>query len=403
MSIKNAIGGIALIAGTAIGAAVLALPVSTAHLGFIQTIILYGVCWSFMTLGALYLLEANLFIGHGTNLITMANRTLGKGGQYATWGAYLILLYALCTAYLAGAGAWIHSVSTHFQLGLPPYSATLFATGLTMTVIFLGTAVTDWVNRFLMLGLIGAFVTLLVLILKHVSHDTLLATSSMIDLRPIPLMITGFGFAIVIPSLTAYLHGKPRDLFWVVLLGSSVPLLVYVFWEYAILGTIPLEGDLGLLQIQQQGHPVTDVPKALGALLQTKIVPQACAYFSIFALITSLLGVTLSLFDFLADGLHLRKNSQGKALLSLITFIPPLVFALTYPRGFTFALSFAGLFVAFLLGILPAMMVWQGRYRLKIAQSYRVPGGKIVISLTGLFFLLVIIIECYNQYYAFTH
>ncbi|HRE33419.1 MAG TPA: aromatic amino acid transport family protein, partial [Candidatus Berkiella sp.] len=343
MSLKNAVGGVALIAGTAIGAAVLALPVATAHLGFAQTALSYIVCWFFMTIGALFLLEANLSVGYGSNLITMAEKTLGKPGKLFTWLIYLILLYALTAAYLGGLGVWVQQGLK--VLGHVPssFTAALAGTFLTIIVISLGTAVTDWVNRLLMIGLIGAFISLLGLTIGHVDPTLLFSQSAKWDLRPIPLMITAFGSAIVIPSLTEYLHGKEKQLYHIVLIGSLIPLLVYLLWEICIIGIIPLSGSPGLLQIQQQGHPVTDVPKALEMLLQSPKITTASSYFSIFALITSLLGVCLSLFDFLADGLHVQKKLKGKLILSIITFVPPLLFVLYFPRGFTFALSFAGL------------------------------------------------------------
>lgn len=402
MSLKNAVGGVALIAGTAIGAAVLALPVATAHLGFAQTTVIYIACWLFMTLGALFLLEANLAVGYGSNLISMAEKTLGKPGKIFTWVVYLILLYALTAAYLGGLGVWLQQGLQGLGKAPSAFSSALIGTGLTIIVISLGTAVTDWVNRILMIGLIGAFCTLLGLTVNHVDPTLLYSQGAKIDLRPIPLMITAFGSAIVIPSLTEYLHGKKRQLYHVVLIGSLIPLFVYLLWELCIVGIIPLKGSDGLLFIQQHGHPVTDVPKALESILHMPLITTASSYFSIFALITSLLGVCLSLFDFLADGLHIQKKLKGKLLLSAITFIPPLIFVLYFPRGFNFALSFAGLFVALLLGVLPSVMVWQGRYRLSLEKPLVPFLGKSAIILTILFFLSVIAIECFNQWERFS-
>lgn len=395
MSLKNALGGIALIAGTAIGAAVLALPIATAHLGLWSSLLIYGVCWFFMLMGALYLLEANLMVGYGINLFTMAEKTLGAKGKYATLAIYLILLYALTAAYLAGAGAWIKQLSQPFSLS--PFSAACLATLLTMVIIWMGTAFTDWINRFLMIGLIGAFGTLIFATYPHIDTHLLFSQPLIGDVKPIPLIITAFGSAIVIPTLTDYLHGKPKQLLMVVLIGSCIPLLVYVLWELAILGTIPLHGSPGLIEMQHHGQPAVDLSHALEKLLQSHQITLAAAYFSIFALLTSLIGVSLSLFDFLADGLHLKKNFRGKVRLSLVTFVPPLIFLLISPEGFMVALSFAGIFVSLLLGILPALMIWRGRYQLALPSPLKVPGGKYLLIVTMLFFMLAASIEAYYQ------
>lgn len=402
MSLKNAIGGVALLAGTAIGAAILALPVATAHLGFFQTIGLYFICWFFMTIGALYLLEANLLLGYDTNLISMAEKTLGRFGKYATWVIYLILLYALTAAYLSGATAWVSHASTHFAFSLPSFSIAIITTLLTLIVIFMGTAVVDWVNRLFMIGLIATFAVMIFATMPHIQADLIFSQVYAFDLRPFPIIITAFGSAIVIPSITSYLHGKPKQLLSVVLIGCFIPLLVYILWELAIVGLIPLSGSHGLLEIQQHGHPVTDVALALQKLLHNHWMSSACSYFSIFAIVTSLLGVTLSLFDFLADGLHLNKTYKSKLILALITFIPPLAFVLFYPHGFVVILSLAGVFAALLLGVLPALMVL-GERHLQAKSPLQVPGGRLLIFVTISFFIFVIGVECFNQWENLLH
>ena len=71
-------------------------------------------------------------------------------------------------------------------------------------------------------------------------------------------------------------------------------------------------------------------------------------------------------------------------------FIPPLLFAIFYPSGFVAALGYAGVFVAILYGLLPAFMVWHGRYIEKRKERFRVFGGKILllIMLIGSFAII---------------
>ncbi len=402
MSLKNAVGGIGLLAGTAIGAAILALPVATAHMGFTYTVCLYVLCWFFMTLSALYLLEVNFITGYGSNLVSMAEKTLGRTGEIFTIITYLILLYALMAAYLSGAGAWIEKVFHHYGMSIFPTYAALITAFLTILVIYLGTLFTDWVNRILMIGLLGTFATLLVFTFNHIQPELLISQNFTWDMRPFPLIITAFGSAIVIPTITDYLHGKAKQLVSVVLIGSLIPLLIYITWEMCIIGTLPMQGENGLMLIQQSGHPVTDVPLALRRELNNPIVTSMASYFSIFALVTSLLGVTLSLFDFLADGLQIKKNMIGKLKLSAITFLPPLAYIIFYPQGYSLTLSFAGLFVSVLLGILPILMVWRSRYVHHFSSPLKILGGKFLLVLGILFFIIVIGVECFNQYEHFT-
>src|SRR4051812_3251044 len=103
------IGGILLVSGTTIGAAMLALPVSTGLAGFFPSLLLLLTCWIVMTYTAFLILEVNLWVGENKNLITMARHTLGKWGEYVGWVTYLFLLYALTTAYVSGCGPIVAS------------------------------------------------------------------------------------------------------------------------------------------------------------------------------------------------------------------------------------------------------------------------------------------------------
>ena len=95
-------GSILLVVGTSIGAGMLALPIATAQLGFLGSVVLLILCWFVMTMGALLLLEVNLWLPPNNNLITMAKATIGPYGQILAWIMYLLLLYSLICAYIAG-------------------------------------------------------------------------------------------------------------------------------------------------------------------------------------------------------------------------------------------------------------------------------------------------------------
>src|SRR5262249_43134285 len=148
------IGGILLVAGTTIGAGMLALPVVTGFAGFIPTVFLFCLYWCYMTFTAFLLLEVNLCIGEKVNLITMARRTLGKGGEIVALITYLFLLYLLTTAYLAGGGPiLIDFVSTLTGLQLPDWAGVLPLLIVFGYFVYEGTKYVDSVNRILMVGL----------------------------------------------------------------------------------------------------------------------------------------------------------------------------------------------------------------------------------------------------------
>src|SRR4051812_37784287 len=88
-------GGILLIAGCCIGAGMLGLPVLSASAGFKPSVLSFIVCWLFMLSTGLLVLEANLFVGKDTNIVSMAERTLGSTGKWIGWSLFLFLFYSL--------------------------------------------------------------------------------------------------------------------------------------------------------------------------------------------------------------------------------------------------------------------------------------------------------------------
>ncbi len=350
------IGGILLVSGTSIGAGMLALPVISSFAGFLPSFVLLGFCWLFLFITSLLLLDVNLAFRGEVNLVTMAGRTLGVVGKVICWITYLLLLYSLTAAYIAGSSPlflkaleWLTGYSAPAWIG--PFPLLLFF-GI---FVYLGTQAVDLLNRIFMFGLIFCYALLVAFLPSHIQFDLLQHVDSKAIWIALPVVITSFGFHIIIPTLTTYLNHDVKKLRLTLLIGSLIPFLVYTLWELLILGTVPLEGESGLSLAWLNGQTAIS---SLSHILQNNWITTAASAFSFFAIMTSFLGVSLSLTDFLTDGLHMKRFSLGREFTSLLTFIPPLIFVLAYKRGFIVALQFAGIFVAILLCILPAAMAW---------------------------------------------
>lgn len=394
MRYNKILGGILLVAGTTIGAGMLALPVSTGLAGFIPSLVLLFGCWLFMTYTAFLMLEVNLWMDSNTNLISMAKKTLGRGGEIISWITYLFLLYALTTAYIAGSGPLtISVVKTLTGFVIPSYAGSIPLLLLFGFFVYKGTAAVDYANRLLMLGLMITYAIMILFLFPHVDNQMLRFADWPAVTIAVSLVVTSFGFHIIIPSLSTYLQRDVAQLKFVIIVGSIIPLIVYLIWVVLILGILPLEGQHGLLNGYEQG---IDGAQLLSAHMNSHWLSTVASFFSFFAIVTSFLGVSLSLSDFLADGLKIKKTRTGRFGLYLLTFVPPVVFTLTDPRAFFTALEYAGAFgVIVLLGLLPALMVWRGRYCQKINAPYRAPGGKLVLLAVMAIALTVIGLEVF--------
>ncbi|MBA3721070.1 MAG: tyrosine transporter [Parachlamydiaceae bacterium] len=390
------IGGILLVSGTTIGAGMLALPVVTGLAGFFPSLVLFIIYWLFMTFTAFLILEVNLWMGEHTNLVSMARATLGKSGATCTWVIYLFLLYTLTTAYIAGSGP----IFIEFVANITGWKAPIWMGPIPLLTIFgffvyQGTKSVDYVNRILMLGLAITFIIITIFLTPNVQANLLEHMDWKYIWMAVSIVSTSFGFHIIIPTLTDYLHRDVTQLRRVILIGSCIPLFVYIIWEILTLGIIPLYGPNNLVEGYQQG---LDGATILSNVLGNSKLAFTSRCFSLFAIITSFLGVSLSLSDFLADGFKIRKTAKGRGILYLLTFVPPLLITLVDPRAFLHGLEYAGAFgVVTLLGLLPVLMVWSGRYYQKRESNFTTPGGKVALTAALLISLAVIGLEVANK------
>lgn len=392
---NKTLGGALLVAGTAIGAGMLALPITTGVAGFHNALWLFLLSFCFMLQSVFLLLEANLYCEDpNANIVSMARAMLGPVWQPVAWASFLLILYAVAAAYLSGAGSLImdlaHGLSwtaVNERQGVIVFAAVFSG------IVFAGVRWIDWINRGLMIGLLASFLLLIFLVTPHVRLAHLQGGHAAYLWAAVPVVVLSFTSHIIVPSLRTYLGDDVRQLVKVLLLGSLIPLLCYVVWEFFLVSLLPFSGEHSLLAIAKSEHPVANLIDTLNAYLQVSGVGADVGSFSFFALSTSFLGVALSLMDFLADGLHMRKDMFGRLLLLVMTIVPPLLFALYFPHGFVLALGYAGVFVAILYGVLPVLMVWKARYRDQRPSRFRVWGGKLTLSIVMLGALAIIVLQ----------
>jgi len=384
VSNSKLLGGILLIVGTSIGGGMLALPVSMAAVGMTNAIFFLIFCWLVMTAGALLILEVNLRLPAGSNMVTMAKSTLGVPGQIIAWITYLFLLYTLLSAYISGGSDVLNDLLHQAHIDLPNWITALLFTGLFSLVIYNGIRTVDYVNRGLMFGKLGIYLLLVLLISPHIHVPNLRNGSLPAITESLMVLITSFGFASIVPSLREYFANDIATLRKVILYGSLIPLVCYIIWIIVIMGVVARDGQQGLLALMTSDHATSGLTNALKHAIHQPWIGGFFAFFTSICMITAFLGVSLGLFDFLADGLKLKKTGlQGKGILAL-TFVPPLLVVLVNPGIYLHALSYAGVCCVILLLLLPVLMAWRGRNLTSMVHSVVIiPGGKISLALMG--------------------
>lgn len=385
-------GGTLLVAGTSIGVGMLALPVATAEGGFLPSIMIYLACWLFMLCTGLLILEACVWMPKDANLITLATRLLGRPGQIFCWLVYLFLFSSLMVAHVAGGGGEVHEISGKV---LPNWASTLLYVGIFAPAVYLGTLWVDRLNFLLMLGVIVTYLIFVLSSFSYVKLENLSHFNMAAAFGALPVVFTAFGYQSLIPTLMTYMNRDAKKLRLAIILGTSIPFLIYIIWEYMILGIIPTQGPNGLAEALKKGE---NAVAPLGAYLHNPTLVTIGHAFAFFAMTTSFVGISIAFVDFLADGLHVKKKGLHKLGLCAIVFLIPMLISLIYPHIFILALSYAGgIGVALLLGAMPILMVWSGRYFHGYSLMHQqLPGGKIFLAVLLAFVIMELSIQIFS-------
>ena len=378
---NKTVGSTLLVAGTMIGAGMLAMPLTSAGIGLTATVFLLIGLWAVLTFTALLFVELYQTADSDAGIGTLAAQYFGKAGRIISTAVLIVFLYALIAAYVSGGGSLLMDL-------LPAMGdkdtmnkiAVLVFTIFFGSFIVIGTHSVDKINRVLFFVMIATFILVLALMLPNIKFDKLMAIpiDNALIISASPVFFTAFGFHGSIPSLNKYLNGNVKSLRIAILVGSGITLFAYFLWQ---LSTHGLLSQNEFLQILREDATLNGLVKATLEITQSPIIANAVKIFSTLALVTSFLGVALGLLECIED---LLKQSfdihAGRISLGLMTFIPPVLFSLFYPEGFILALGYAGQMFAFYAVVLPVALVWKAR-SIHPNLPYRVWGGKALLVL----------------------
>ena len=369
------IGSTLIVAGTAIGGGMLAMPIISSGVGFRGIAVVMFALWFVMCFTSLLLVELYKYNSANDGFNTLTHRYLGKAGSYVTAASMLSLMYALLAAYVTGGGDILASIlKTWLGIFISPQAGIVLFTLFFGGMVAFGTKYVDYITKgFFSLKLV-ALTALLFFLIPFVQMENLatLPLKNKFIFAAIPVIFTSFGFHVVIPSLVKYLDKDIPKLRWVMIVGSTLPLLVYLVWQATILGSINNEV---FRKVLGENAGLDGLLTAISQIYQAPFIDILMHLFAGAAILTSFLGVAMSMFDYIKDlGKNVRyvRTSLGAILA---TFIPPLAFALYYPKGFVMALSYASISLVVLSIVLPILMLIKAKKQAKETISWQVKLG----------------------------
>jgi tyrosine-specific transport protein len=367
---------IALITGSTVGAGMLALPAVTAPAGFIPTAAGLSATWLLLTLEALLLAEVNLTLmdrqqsrdrrEHASlvnqesptdaassppRLITlreMAEETLGAPGKAVTL-VYLALSYGLLVAYLTKAAEVLDFFAGHALP--PPLAATAFVGAAGALFLGGGPAAADRLNQALTSGLLVLFAGIITVGFSQQDVPAALASQPAVwtAVTPaLPILFLSLVYHDLVPLICSMLGGHRGTIRSALVLGSLIPLGMFLSWEAVALSLVPVEIPHGIESanvmevampiasqtLSQQptmvstttavvtaievadgmGAPLTVDPLQLFVHKSGPVMGSVVQGFSFLAVLTSFLGTTLGLSETLYSEVPPLVRQAGRFL-----------------------------------------------------------------------------------------
>lgn len=371
---NKTLGSTLIVAGTTIGAGMLAMPLTSAEMGFTMTLILLIGLWLLLSYSALLFVELyQKAPAADSGIGTLAEQYFGVAGRVVATLSLVIFMYAILTVYSLGGGNLLAPFLEFAGENAEQMAITGFVVIFAATVI-LGTKTVDGLTRLLFIGKLVAFALVLFTMLPKATLENLgaMPLHHFLIISASPVFFTSFGFHVVIPSINKYLDGDVRRLRLSIIIGTAIPLVAYVLWQMATHGVF---SQVEFVEIIRKNPTLNGLVEATFQATGSSFISGAVRIFSALALITSFLGVALALLDCLDDLLKRINIQAGRLSLGLLTFVPVLLFALFY-RDFLSVLSYAGQMFTFYGLVLPVAMVWVARKRFP-DMPYRVAGGAV--------------------------
>ena len=371
--------GITIVAGTSVGAGMFALPLVSAGMWFSWSFVLLIVSWFFMYHSSLMILEANLNFDPGASFDTFVKAILGNRWNTLNNISLVFVLYILTYAYISGGGSIVsHMLDSTLSISLPPMLAGLCFAFSLAAVVWLGTGLVGRMTALLVAGMAVTFL----LSMADLSPSAELAT--LLDNKPayapfilaaIPYYLTSFGYHTNVPSLLKFYGKKPLLIRRCLFYGSATALVVYLLWLFVSLGNIPRNN---FSSIFAAGGNISDLVTALSGGTGDQRLPSLLGAFANLAVVSSFLGVTLGLFDFIADKFSFDDSSLGRLKTALMTFLPPTIGGIIFPNGCVYAIGLAGLSAVVWGVVVPALCAKASRKKYG-NPLYRVWGGNTLI------------------------
>ena len=404
MSVKtpSLFGGAMIIAGTVIGAGMLANPTATSGVWFAGSLIVLLYTWFSMLSSGLMILEVNTHYPHGASFDTMVKDLLGPTWNAINGVAVAFVLYLLTYAYIfVGGDLTAKGLGGALGVKIPLTVGQLSFFLIFATCVWASARLVDRFTSILIGGMVLTFIWATGGLIAEAKLPVLFDTQApsgtpywIYISAALPVCLASFGFHGNVSSLLKYFKGDAPKVAKSLWAGTLIALVIYVLWQIAIQGNLPRSEFAPVIATDGQVSVLIEV---LSKFVQTGSMAAILSFFSYMAIATSFLGVTLGLFDYIADIFKWDDSVSGRTKTAALTFLPPLVSCLLFPTGFVTAIGYVGLVATVWTCFLPSLLLLRSRQKFGKGKNYTVYGGAWLIYWVNLFGFLNVLAWVFNK------
>jgi len=356
---------LAVFLGTVIGVGIFGLPFVALRAGFF-VVLLYFL---FM---ALIVISINLIYGEVVLGSEKINRLPGHVEEYLgekckkiTFFVVTIGLMGALLAYLIIGGQFLNSsLGSYFGGGSTLYTLLFFILGAYL--VLRGIKSISGIELFLLLLFFIILILFFVKAFPFIDIDNFKAFDLKYIVFPYGVILFSLWGSAVIPEIKEIVKGSKKELRKVIITGTIITIIVYLFFIYIVLGSSGIVSE----------DAISGLEKTLGSN-----VIKLGFIFGVIACFTSFLTLGLTFKKVLWYDFGLDKNSAW-----FLTCFPPLILFLLGIREFIRVISFTG---AIALGLEGIIIVFLYREFLKRKLSKKI--NPILYFLVGIFVLGIIL------------
>ena len=365
--LKNLLNAIFLISGTAIGAGLIALPLTSINLGpaisttiiFLMVFIAYKTSMMTIDLNDANEKSASIVdlnknksgIGfYSTNrrslsIVELSKHISGQKAFLISMVSFYTLSFALLAVYFSGI---TNTLGSFFNFN---ENIVILSCGIVLFFILsLNFSTFSKLNSVLVITLLVIIASAIIQV--HTKETTITLGQQHCEISEIitflPIIFTSFGVQNICPHVFEMLNKDRKKIKVAFLIGILIPAIIYIVWNSCVFTNV-LTKDTTFFE-KMRNHQVS-----VGELIQFLCKSSENMYMEIFFKILSLFTIITST---IGIGLGLKKSieatiSQSKIVASAIVCIVPIVLCITIPNAFINILSFGGMIATVFVIFIP--------------------------------------------------